>query len=84
MNFKSSLEVRLLARMLAVLALLFGVCELPLTHAQSQSTQNPSIVKQRIAQGSGKSSKAVAATVNIPEGVSLADGLTEDEAVAGG
>ncbi|MDQ3650499.1 MAG: TolC family protein [Acidobacteriota bacterium] len=81
MNFKSSLEVRLLARMLAVLALLFGVYELPLTRAQSQNTQNPSAVKQRIAQGGAKSSKAVA-TVNIPEGVSLADGLTEDEAVA--
>jgi len=81
MNFKSSREVRLLARMLAVLALLFGVYELPLTRAQSQNTQNPSAVKQRIAQGGAKSSKAVA-TVNIPEGVSLADGLTEDEAVA--
>lgn len=81
MNFKPSSEMRFLARTLATLALLVGACEIPGVHAQSSSTPSPSVIEQRIARGEVKSSKAVTAA-SIPEGVSLSDGLTEDEAVA--
>lgn len=81
MNFKPSSEMRFLARTLATFALIVGACEIPGIHAQSSSTPSPSVIKQRIARGEVKSSKAVTA-VSIPEGVSLSDGLTEDEAVA--
>lgn len=42
--------------------------------------QDSSVIEKRIAYGMAKSSNA--SPVTIPEGVSLADGLTEDEAVA--
>ncbi|MBA3441752.1 MAG: TolC family protein [Pyrinomonadaceae bacterium] len=72
--------MRAIARTLTTLALLVGACEIPCIHAQSSRTPSSSVIEQRIAQGEVKSSKAMTA-VSIPEGVSLSDGLTEDEAV---
>lgn len=81
MNFNSTLGARFLAQTLVTLALIVGAYDVACVHAQSSSTQSPGVIEQRITQGTAKSSKTVTA-VNIPEGVSLVDGLTEDEAVA--
>lgn len=82
MNFNSTFAVRLLARTLATLALIVGAREIPCIRAQqSASAQGLSVIEQRITQGAAQSSKNGTA-VSIPEGVSLDDGLTEDEAVA--
>lgn len=85
MNFNSTLVVRPAARVLATLALIAGAWAAPSARAQSPDVQSPSVIEQRIAQDNLKSSKARAkdvAAANIPEGVALRDGLTEDEAVA--